>query len=112
MTRPIKRGEVWWVSFEQSVGGEIQKTRPAIVVSNNAANTALNRVVVVPLTSRTDNIYPGESIVEINGRKSKVLTSQIATASKNRFGKCLGAISASDLKGVEDAILLHLGILR
>ncbi len=40
-----RRGEVWWVSFDPSVGGEIQKTRPAIVISNDSANAALNRVL-------------------------------------------------------------------
>jgi mRNA-degrading endonuclease toxin of MazEF toxin-antitoxin module len=47
----LRRGEVWWIAFDPSVGGEIQKTRPALIVSNNAANAALNRLIVVPLTS-------------------------------------------------------------
>ncbi|MBM3748009.1 MAG: type II toxin-antitoxin system PemK/MazF family toxin, partial [Acidobacteria bacterium] len=45
------RGEVWWVSFDPSLGGEVRKTRPAVIVSTDAANCALNRVQVVPLTS-------------------------------------------------------------
>ena len=54
----MKRGEVWWVNFEPSVGGEIRKVRPAVIVSNDAANKFLNRVQVVPITSRTDRVYP------------------------------------------------------
>ncbi len=54
----IERGDVYWVAFDPSLGGEIQKTRPAIVISNNAANLALNRVQVVPITSNTDRVYP------------------------------------------------------
>jgi mRNA interferase MazF len=54
-----RRGEVWWVAFDSSLGGEIKKTRPAIVVSNDAANRMLKRVQVVPLTSKVQRLYPG-----------------------------------------------------
>ena len=107
-----RRGEVWWVSFDPSVGGEIQKTRPALVLSNNAANTALNRVVVVPLTSRTERLYPGEAMVTINDEQSKAKADQIATASKQRLRNKMGSLSAADLAAVERAVLLQLGIRR
>ena len=47
----MKRGEIWWVEFDPLVGSEIRKTRPAVIVSNDAANRNLARVVVIPLTS-------------------------------------------------------------
>jgi mRNA interferase MazF len=62
---PIERGDVYWVSFDPSLGGEIQKTRPAIVLSNNAANLVMNRIQVVPITSKTNRVYPGEALIEI-----------------------------------------------
>ena len=108
----VKRGEVWWVAFDASVGGEIRKTRPAIIISNNAANATLNRVVVVPLSSRTDRVYPSEVLVQVQGRESKAMASQITTAAKQRLGDQMGAVSSADLRAVEDAILLHFAIRR
>ena len=107
-----RRGEVWWVSFDSSVGGEIQKTRPAIVLSNNAANAELNRVVVVPLTSPTERLYPGEALVTINDDRSKAKADRIATASKQRLRNKIGTLSSADLGAVEKAVLLQLGIRR
>ena len=110
--QPIKRGDVWWVSFDPSLGGEIRKTRPAVVVSNNAANAVLNRVVIVPLTSRTEKVYPGEALLIAGSRQAKAMVDQIMSASKQRFRERLDTLSAHDLKAVEEAILLHLGIRR
>ena len=110
--QPIRRGEIWWVSFDPSLGGETRKTRPAIVVSNNAANLALNRVVVIPLTSNTQKVYPGEALVSVGDRPSKAMADQIMTADKQRLRECMGMLSLSDMRAVENAILLHLGIRR
>jgi len=107
-----RRGEVWWVSFDPSVGGEIQKTRPAIVMSNDAANIALNRVIVIPLTSQTARVYPSEALVTLNGEQRKAMTDQIMTASKQRLRNKLGALSRADLSAVENALLEQLGIRR
>ena len=106
------RGDVWWVSFDPSVGGEIQKTRPAVIISNNAANAVLNRVVVVPLTSQTGKLYPAEAIVTLNGEKRKAMADQIMTASKRRLHNRMGSVSQTDMRAIEDAILLHLAIYR
>jgi mRNA interferase MazF len=107
---PIKRGDVYWVNFDLSVGGEIQKTRPAIVISNDAANLALNRVQVVPITSKVDRVYPGEAIVAIGGEKRKAMATQIATASKLRLGDKLGVLGADDIARVEAAIAIQLAL--
>ncbi len=108
----IRRGDVWWVSFDPSVVGEIRKTRPAIVMSNNAANAVLNRVVVIPLTTQTQKLYPGEAMVTLEGENRKAMTDQIMTASKQRLRGRIGALSALDMKAVEAALLLHLAIRR
>ncbi len=105
-----RRGEVWWVSFDPSVGGEIRKTRPAIILSNNAANAALNRVIVVPLTSQVERLHPGEALVTLNGKQNKAKADQIATAAKERLRDQIGTLSSTDMLAVERAVLLQLGI--
>jgi mRNA interferase MazF len=107
---PIERGEVYWVNFDPSMGGEIRKKRPAIVLSNNAANLALNRVQVVPITSKTDRVYPGESLIELGGERRKAMGDQLTTASKLRFGDKLGVLTSGDMARVEAAIAIQLGL--
>jgi mRNA interferase MazF len=107
-----RRGEVWWVSFDPSMGGEIQKTRPAVVISNDAANSALNRVIVVPITSQVSRIYPGEALITLNGEQRKAMADQVMTASKQRLRNKLGDLSRADLGAVENALLLQLGMRR
>jgi mRNA interferase MazF len=107
-----RRGEVWWVSFDFPVGGEIQKTRPAIILSNDAANAALNRVIVIPIASQIAKVYPGEALITLNGEQRKAMADQIMTASKQRVKSKLGNLSRPDVTAVENAVLLQLGIRR
>ncbi len=106
----MKRGEVWWVNFDPSIGSETRKVRPAVIVSNNAANTHLNRVQVIPLTSNTGRCYPSEAVVAFNGTENKAMADQLATVDKQRLQSCGGSISNQDLKAVERAIKIQLGL--
>lgn len=108
----MKRGEVWWVEFDPSVGSEIRKTRPAVIVSNDAANRNLARVVVVPLTSSTGRQYPGEALVSVYGQYSKAMADQIMAADKARLKSQLGTLSKADVQAVEDAIRVHLSLAK
>ncbi len=106
----MKRGEVWWVDFEPAVGSEIKKTRPAVIVSNDASNGAMSRVQVVPVTSNTSKLYVFESRIEVKGAQGKAMADQIMTADKQRLKKRIGKVSPSELLGIERAIKIQLGI--
>ena len=106
----MKRGEVWWVEFDPSIGSEIRKTRPAVIVSNDAANRNLARVIVMPLTSNVSRVYPGETIVVVKGQRSKVMADQITTADKARLKSQIATLSKVEIVAVDDVIRVQLAL--
>src|SRR5689334_14147725 len=109
-TLPMNGGEVWGVNFDPAVGGEIQKQRAAVIGSNDAANKYLNRVQVVPLTSRVDRLYPGEAYVLFSNKQQKAIATQLTTVSKLRLINKVGQLSSDDFKKVEQAIKVQLDL--
>ena len=105
----MKRGDVWWVNFDPSVGGEVQKVRPAVIISNDASNKFLNRIQVIPITSNVDRLYPSEAYVTLNNQQRKVMADQLTTVSKLRVQSQMGFLSTVDIARIEQAIKVQLG---
>ena len=106
----MKRGEVWWVQFASAEGGEIQKERPAVIVSNDDSNEHLNRVQVVPLTSNTKRIFPSEAYVKLEGELRKAMADQVATVGKHRLRAKIVGLALDDMLKVEDALRTQLSL--
>ena len=107
----IKRGDVFWVSFDPSISGEIKKKRPAVVVSTDKANPYLNRVVVIPFSSKISRIYPSEARISFQDKESKAMADQIRTISKRRLISKIGSLPWEEMKKIENKIKLFLELI-
>ena len=107
----MSRGEVWWVNFGPSISGEIRKKSPAVIISNNAANKHLNRVQVIPLTSKVGRVYPSEALVIIKDKQGKAMADQLTTVSKLRLINYAGSLSEVEMHQVERAVKVQLNLL-
>ena len=99
VNRAISRGEVYWVNLDPVVGSEIQKTRPALVVSPDDLNQALPRVIIAPLTSagRPMGCRPEATF---QGKSARILLDQLRCVDKIRLGKKMGKIDVKAWHGV------------
>lgn len=110
MSRAPRRGDVYWVNLHPVVGSEIRKTRPAVVVSNDSCNRYGARVVVLPITSNIESLYPGEAIVDVKGKRGRALGDQIRSIDKSRLKARAGRLTAEEMSGVDDALAITLDL--
>ena len=99
-----QRSEVWLVSLEPTIGSEIKKTRPCVVVSPNETNRLLRTVIVAPLTS-TIKQYPTRLEITFQNRQSSIALDQIRTVDKSRLLKKLGTITSNEYQSVADILV-------
>ena len=110
MSRAPRRGDVYWVNLDPVVGSEIRKTRPAVVVSNDSCNRYGMRVVVLPITSNVDSVFPGEAMVEVKGKSGRALGDQIRSIDKIRLKGRAGRLTAEEMSRIDEALAITLDL--
>ena len=108
----MNRGEIWLVNFDPTIGAEIKKTRPAIILSSQPFNRLRRTLLVVPLSSTHEQTeFPLLIAIRSSGRPSVAVVDQIKAAAKERFIRKLGVASSDEMEQISDALamLLNLG---
>lgn len=111
----MKRGEIYYANLNPTVGSEIAKRRPVLIVSNNANNRAASTVTILPITSNVTRVYPFEVLIqpEESGlpKPSKVQAQQIRTISVQRLAEAIaGHLDSPLMAQVDTALKLHLAL--
>lgn len=106
----VKRGDVYWANFDPSRGTEIQKVRPAIILSNNLFNKHLPRVIVVPVTSNIERVFAFDALVVIDQKKGKAMLDQMRAIDKSRLGKKICSLTTIEMIDVDRALKLAVAL--
>ncbi|MBI4151229.1 type II toxin-antitoxin system PemK/MazF family toxin [Candidatus Woesearchaeota archaeon] len=108
----MRRGEIWLVNLDPTVGHEIKKSRPSIIIQNNLGNQFSPLTIIAPITSNTDKIYPFEVSLHqpVVVKDSKVLLNHVRTVDKSRLIRKLGVIDDETMLKVDEAIKISLGL--
>jgi mRNA interferase MazF len=112
-----RRGEIWLVNFDSTVGAEIKKTRPALIVQNDIANRFSPITIVAALTSQFEEpLYPTEVLVRVSEGSlevdSVVLLNQIRSTDKKRLIKRLGILKQETMGRIDRALQISLGLVK
>ena len=104
----VRRGEVWWVDLDPTRGSKIRKTRPAVVLTAHALNRARRTVVVVPLSTGPSPRPPIVVATPSAGADSVAVCDQVRAVDKGRLTRCVGQLTAADLRSVENGVRIVL----
>lgn len=115
----MRRGEIRWVDLDPARGAESNKRRPAVIVSNDGANTTANRlgrgvVTVVPVTANVERIYPFQTALSARATglpsDSKAQAEQVRPVAVERIGELIGSLAGDDIAALDEALRLHLAL--
>jgi mRNA interferase MazF len=110
VTTAPRRGDVYWVALDPVLGTEIKKTRPAVIVSNDSCNRHGTRVVVLPVTSNVESLYPGEASIEVGGKPARALGDQIRSIDKTRLRERIGRLDSDEMIRIDEALRITLAL--
>jgi len=113
----VKRGEVWLVNLDPTIGHEIKKSRPGVIIQNNLGNKYSPITIIAPVTSqKVEKVYPFEALLikKYSGldKDSKVLLNQIRAIDKKRLVKRLGRANEETMEIIDEAIKISLGLIK
>jgi mRNA interferase MazF len=115
----MRRGEIRLVDLNPVVGSEANKTRPAVIVSNDGANTAAARLgrgvlTIVPMTTNTDTIHPFQVVLEAPdtglAEDCKAQAEQVRSVDVQRIGRRVGSVPATTMGNLDEALRVHLAL--
>ena len=110
----IHRGDIWLVNLDPTVGAEIKKTRPAVVISNDIANQYAATVTVLSVTGHGEKVFPVEVEIPLKtgglAKPFKIKCQQIRTVDKLRLVRFLGVLPDHTVNAAEKALCLHLAL--
>ncbi len=99
----VKRFDIFLVNLDPTIGSEIQKTRPCVVISPDEMNRHIATVIVAPMTTK-GQAYPTRIVCQFQGKDGQIVLDQIRTVDKTRLVKCLGKLASDEQKAVIDIL--------
>lgn len=99
-----RRGDIFWVNLDPTVGSEVRKARPAVILSNDAQNSVGQRVLAAPITSNVSRVYSFEAEVGVGEKRCKAMLDQVRCLDRSRLQDYVGRVSATEMRAMEKAL--------
>lgn len=101
---------MFWVSLDPTVGTEVRKTRPAVILSNDLQNQVGQRVLAAPVTSNTSRVYLFEALLAVAGRPAKAMLDQVRCLDQSRLRGYINTVTKEEMRSIEKALRIALDL--